>query len=65
MAKPAYYGGIGIMGGLFLLLVLLEHAYQGISSGAVGGAIAAGIVVGGIIIAFSDGLKWPLSRAPH
>ncbi|GEM_PF-3483481 len=65
MAKATYYGGIAVMSAGFLFLVFREYLNHHISSGAVGGAIAAVIVVGAILIAFADEIKKPISKKTH
>ncbi len=54
MNKTVYYIGIAITAAGFLFLVFREMTNHSISVGAVGGVIAAVVVVGCIFIGFSD-----------
>ncbi|MDE1830496.1 MAG: hypothetical protein KGI25_09255 [Thaumarchaeota archaeon] len=56
MNKAMYYIGLGIAAAAFLSLVFIEkinHSVEGI----VGGLIAAVVIGGCILVAFSDGTK--------
>ena len=57
MMRKGYYIGIGVAAAGFAALIFREVTHHGISQGVVGGAIAAAVVVGCILMGFASEKK--------